>query len=69
MDVVEICDRSKVMRSGSNGDKIKDTFVDISGSRYFNGHRDVSADFTTRLVSSCGVTAGIKEAVKRTQAR
>ena len=51
LDAVEICDRSKVMRSSSKDTKVKDTFADISGTRYFRSNTDSSTDFTTRLVS------------------
>ena len=50
IDIIEVCDRSKVI-SG----KTKDVFMDISGARYFNSRKDGGKDFTTRLVSNGGI--------------
>ena len=54
LDVVEVCDRSKAM-STNGKTKTKDTFIDISGTRYFKSRKDGDADFTVRLVSKGGV--------------
>ena len=50
IDIIEVCDRSKVI-SG----KTKDVFMDISGARYFKSRKDGGTDFTTRLVSNVGI--------------
>ena len=50
VDIIEVCDRSKVI-SG----KTKDVFMDISGARYFKSQKDGGTDFTTRLVSNGGI--------------
>ena len=50
VDIIEVCDRSKVI-SG----KTKDVFTDISGARYFKTRKDGGTDFTTRLVSNGGI--------------
>ena len=47
VDIIEVCDRSKVI-SG----KTKDVFMAISGARYFKSRKDHGTDFTTRLVSN-----------------
>ena len=39
LDVVEVCDRSKAM-STKGKTKSKDTFIDISGTRYFKSRKD-----------------------------
>ena len=46
VDVIEVCDRSKVI-----GGKNKYVFMDISGARYFKSRRDGGTDFTTSLVN------------------
>ena len=50
VDIIEVCDRSKVIRG-----KSKDVFMDISGARYFKSRKDSGTDFTTRLVSNGGI--------------
>ena len=50
VDIIEVCDRSKVI-SG----KTKDVFMDISGARYFKTRKDGGTDFITRLVSNGGI--------------
>lgn len=54
VDVIEVCDRIK-SSSGVKKEKTKDTFLGISGARYFKYHGDGSLEFTTRLVSKGGV--------------
>ena len=50
LDVIEICDRSKII-SKTGKTKIKDIYVDISDTRFFENRTDGNADFSTRLVS------------------
>lgn len=64
VDIVEVCDRIK-SSSGDKERKIKDTFLDISGARYFKSRKDGSTDFATRLVSNGGIYSWYTKEVKK----
>jgi len=54
LDVIDINVVSKIS-STKNGKRVKDSTIEIAGSRYYKINQDSSTRFTTRLVSNKGV--------------
>ena len=57
LDIIEVCDRSKARRG-----KVKDTYINISGARYFKSRIKDDADFPTCLPSQgCWLQESMEE--------